>query len=82
MMVLVSGKARVAFWIAIASGLLVASYVMFLAFNPRIGNSLVTILVIILVWAVGVVGACHKFKLWGWFSPRRKKVGFWDRNSI
>jgi hypothetical protein len=67
MMVLVSGKKCVVFWIVAASVLLVASYVMFLAFNPRIGNSLVTVLVIVNVYVVGILGAWRKFKRWGWF---------------
>jgi len=67
MMVSVSGKKSVVFWIVWATVLLVASYIMFLAFNPRIGNSLVTVLVIVLVYVVGILGAWRKFKRWGWY---------------
>jgi len=62
-----SGKRRVIFWIVIIPVFLVAPYVMFLAFNPRIGNPLVTILVITLIYVVGIAGAWYKFKRWGWF---------------
>ena len=55
MMVLARGKNRVVFWIVMASVSIVVSYVIFLAFNPRIGNSLVTVLVIALVYAMGIL---------------------------
>ena len=44
-MVALRGKRIVVFWTIIAIVFLVASYIMFLGFNPRIGNQLVTVLV-------------------------------------
>jgi len=65
MMVSVSGKKRVVFWIVTATVLLVASYIMFLGFNPRIGNPLVTVLVIVLIFAVGIIGLWSRSRRWG-----------------
>jgi len=50
------GKRLVLFWTIMAIVFLVASYIMFLGFNPRIGNPLVTLLVIIVIYVVGVSG--------------------------
>jgi uncharacterized membrane protein HdeD (DUF308 family) len=65
MMVSVSGKKRVVFWIVTATVLLVASYIMFLGFNPRIGNPLVTVLVIVLIFVVGIIGLWSRCRRWG-----------------
>jgi CHASE2 domain-containing sensor protein len=61
-MVALRGKRLVVFWTVIAIILVVASYIMFLGFNPRIGNPLVTVLAIVLIYAVGFVGVWHRFR--------------------
>jgi len=65
-MVALRGKRLVLFWTMMATVFLIASYIMFLGFNPRIGNPLVTLLVIIVIYVVGTIGAWRKLKRWGW----------------
>jgi hypothetical protein len=66
-MVSLSGKAHFVNWIGMAIILLVASYIMFLGFNPRIGNPLVTLLVIALIDVVGILGLWYRLRRYGWF---------------
>lgn len=61
-MVALRGKRLVVFWTIMAIVFLIASYIMFLGFNSRIGNPLVTVLAIVLIYAVGFVGAWHRFR--------------------
>jgi len=64
-MVALKRKRLVIFWTVVAVVFLVASYIMFLGFNPRIGNPLVTVLVIVLIFAVGIIGLWSRCRRWG-----------------
>jgi O-antigen/teichoic acid export membrane protein len=64
-MVALKRKRLVIFWTVVAVVFLVASYIMFLGFNPRIGNPLVTVLVIVLIFAVGIIGLWSRSRRWG-----------------
>jgi|APFre7841882590_1041340.scaffolds.fasta_scaffold85504_2 hypothetical protein len=61
-MVALRGKRLVVFWTVMAIVFLVASCIMFLGFNSRIGNPLVTMLVIAIIYAVGFVGLWYRIK--------------------
>jgi uncharacterized membrane protein HdeD (DUF308 family) len=64
-MVALKRKRLVIFWTVVAVVFLVASYIMFLGFNPRIGNPLVTVLVIVLIFVVGIIGLWSRCRRWG-----------------
>jgi Flp pilus assembly protein TadB len=61
------GNKLVIFWIVVIGAILAAFCIMFLGFNPIIGNPLITVLVIALIFVVGILGAWCKFKRWGWY---------------
>jgi uncharacterized membrane protein HdeD (DUF308 family) len=61
-MVVLRGKGLVIFWTLVTVVLIIAFYMMFLAFNPRIGNPLITVLVISLVYFAGIVGLWYRIK--------------------
>lgn len=61
-MVVLKGNGLVIFWTVVTIVFVIVSYIMFLAFNLRIGNPFITVLVIALVYVVGIVGLWYRIK--------------------